>query len=235
MSWEQIVEPDSSVQGQPSYCLGMVQRIYGAPGRYYCAWDSWQANPDKHETRDLPDVSVPIFFSMWANLFGEYRNWGHVAAWIPGKGILNVPAQGTGQKWFRTIDECARWNNATYVGWTESLNGLNIVKWDGIPNPPKHRGKQKMATLYYCAEIETWALAGDGLGSAAWLETKGSGLATEWSAWFGGPNVNINKKTWDQWKAFYLAGAGSSSIPSSIDYEKLAKAIFDEQAKRLQS
>jgi hypothetical protein len=123
----------------------------------------------------------------------------------------------------------------------KSIAGFLRPKNNPNPSPPSKRGKQKMATLYYCAEIETWALAGDGQGEAAWLETKGKGLANDWSNWFGGPNVIINKKTWDAWKAQYIAGAGGSSSSggsssvAGVDYEKLAKAIFDEQAKRLQS
>lgn len=234
--WVQNVEPDTTVQDYAGFCLRFVQSVNGAPAKYASAWDAWQATVNKFYSRELPNVSIPCWFEHWGS-YGQpatYDNWGHVVQYVPGQGFLGSPVGklGTyGQSWFATLEEVERVFNAKFVGWSTDINGLTVASDNGTPI---RQGSQRMATLYYCQEIDTWALAGDGQGQAAWLETKGAGLATAWSAWFGGaPNVIINKQTWDAWKAQYMAGA--SNVAASIDYVKLAKAVFDEQAKRLQS
>lgn len=148
--WIQDKPANSEVLGRAAYCLGMTSDIFDAPGYAYCAHDAWEVAEFKHFDSDLPDVAVPIWFDMWADLFGEYRNWGHVAAWIPGKGILNVPASNTpGQKWFATIEECARWNGATYVGWSEDLQGWRIAHFADVPPEPVKRKKKNMLLVTF--------------------------------------------------------------------------------------
>lgn len=136
----QLVEPNTGVEDYAGFCLRFTQSVFGAPARYRSAWDAWKAATGKHENRLLPDAAVPVWFSHFGS-YGEpptYNNWGHVVAWIPGRGFLSSPLGklGTyGQSWFDTIEEVERTFNAKFVGWSENINGLQVVEFKDDPKP----------------------------------------------------------------------------------------------------
>lgn len=140
MSWQQLVTPDTSVKDYAGFCLRFVQSVNGSPARYASAWDAWEATQRKHATRDLPEVSVPCWFEHWGT-YGEppsYANWGHVVQYVPNRGFVSSPVGklGTyGQSWFATLEEVERAFNAKYVGWSEDINGLQIVSYSNTPSP----------------------------------------------------------------------------------------------------
>ena len=139
MTWKQLKEPNLSVESYPGLCLSMQQKVWGAPVRYRTAWEAWNHTEFKHLDSDLPaDISVPIWFDHWGT-YGEppiYGQYGHVATHVPGRGVLSNPARGLGQKWYPSIEACAKDCNATYVGWSEDINSVRVASFDNSPNPP---------------------------------------------------------------------------------------------------
>ena len=143
--WQQLVNPNPNTRYYAGYCLGFTQRVYGAPARYNTAWEAWEAVPDKHESRDIPqNVSVPIWFDHYGTYEGVTGRFGHVCAWIPGVGFLNSPGSGYGQKILPTLEATEKFYNAKFVGWSESINGLKIVQYNPEPTPEE----EDMAIAY---------------------------------------------------------------------------------------
>lgn len=132
---KQLVSPNLGVTDYPGYCLRMQQSVWGAPVRYATAWEAWQNTQYKHVGTPPSDVSSVIWFDHWGTYGGVYGQYGHVATYVPGQGILSNPARGNGQKWYNTIEQCARDCNATYVGWTEDINGLRVIEPGETPKP----------------------------------------------------------------------------------------------------
>lgn len=127
---KQLITPDLNATDVEGFCLRMQQKVWGAPARYACAWDAWIATKFKHEGSNPPeDVSSIIWFDHWGTYDGVYGRYGHVATYVPGRGILSNPGTSTpGQKWYKTIQECARDCNATYQGWSEDINGVRAIE-----------------------------------------------------------------------------------------------------------
>lgn len=137
MSWTQAVAANYNTVDYAGYCLRFTQTVFGAPVNYPTAWDAWLNQTGKHETREMPNADVPIFFESWGDYgFGEYKNWGHAAVYQASTGrVFSSPGSGYGNKWFNSIAEAeAQWG-MKYAGWTENLNGLQIVNYSGDPAP----------------------------------------------------------------------------------------------------
>lgn len=79
----------------------------------------------------------------------------------------------------------------------------------GTPEPTDptiiHRRNNNMASLYYTTVngVATFALAGDGVGNAAWLETTDQGLANQLAAQHGNAAF-LAQGSFNQWKSWYL-------------------------------
>jgi hypothetical protein len=117
-------------------CLRFVQSVYGAPVKHASAWDAWNATTLKHLDRNLPPVSVPLWFSHYGTYQGVYANWGHVVSYFPDRGqYLSSPPNGYGHTWLNSIEAVERMFNSRYVGWSEDLNGLQLVKYTTDPQP----------------------------------------------------------------------------------------------------
>lgn len=126
----QLVNPNLSVRDNAGWCLRFTQSVYGTAARHPNAWQAWLATQHKH-TGSLPNLSVPVHFSHYATYNGIYDNWGHIVAYVPGRGFLSSPRAGHGQEWFSTTGDVERAFNAKYVGWSEDLNGTQIVDTKG--------------------------------------------------------------------------------------------------------
>jgi len=151
MTWAQLVTP-SVVSDNAGMCLRFVQSVYGAPVKYASAWDAWNATTLKHLDRDLPPVSVPVWFSHFGTYQGVYANWGHVVAYFPERGqFLSSPPNGYGNAWLNSIEEVERMFNSRYVGWSEDLNGLQVAKYNQDPTPSKN-GNYDMIVKVQCAD-----------------------------------------------------------------------------------
>lgn len=142
MGYQQIREPDTTACENPGWCLGMITKVYFGPvGGYGCATDAWNASGTKNGSRDMPPVSVPVWFSWWGTIDGIHKDWGHVVAWVPGRGFLSSPGRwsdGYGQQWFGSIEEIERWFGCRYVGFTLDIepNGqVAAITNDPAPAP----------------------------------------------------------------------------------------------------
>ena len=64
-----------------------------------------------------------------------------------------------------------------------------------------------MATMYYKQENgkTTFALAGDGQGKAAWLETEQQDFANKLAS-IHGSALQLSPDTWNLWRSYYLGG-----------------------------
>lgn len=133
--------PNPRTVDGPGWCLRFTQSVYGltgAPFWHPSAWAAWLATEYKHTTRTMPNASVPVWFSHFGT-YGDpptYGNWGHVVAYIPGRGFLSSPAwvrpgQTVGQLWLDSIEAVERTFNAKFVGWSEDLNGTRIISGVG--------------------------------------------------------------------------------------------------------
>lgn len=139
MAWDQIVGANYSTQDYAGYCLRFTQTVFGAPVNYPTAWVAWLNQDGKHETRDMPNADVPIFFESWGT-YGNpptYDNWGHACVYQASTGrVFSSPGSGYGNRWFNSIAEAeAQWG-MRYVGWTEYLNGMQIVSYSGDDPAP---------------------------------------------------------------------------------------------------
>lgn len=126
MLFRSLVTPNLNIQENAGWCLSMARQVLGAPAGFATAFISWQAAKYKHETRELPNVPVPLYFS-WTNK-NDGINYGHVVVWVPGKGFLSSPGVGFGQKWLSSIAEVERYFSCKFLGWTEDINGKRIAE-----------------------------------------------------------------------------------------------------------
>lgn len=148
MSWTQNAGPNLGTQDNPGWCLRFIQSVYGSPVAYPSATAAWNATGQKYFTRDMPNVSVPVWFSCVLDL-GDGQgpvDWGHVAAWVPERGqFLSSPlywSQGYGQSWVNSLEDFERILGASYVGFSADMNGLQIATYtdDGpAPEPAPQR------------------------------------------------------------------------------------------------
>lgn len=109
------------------WCLAFVQSVFDAPVMHESAWKAWLATEHKR-TDALPDAPVPVWFEHWGTYGSPARwdNWGHVVAYVPGRGYLSSPRSGHGSEWFDSIEAVEQAFNASYVGWSEDLNTKTI-------------------------------------------------------------------------------------------------------------
>ena len=177
--WIQLETPNLEVSDYAGNCLRFTQTVWHAPARFESAWDAWEATTLKHSiTEPLPDVPVIVWFSHWGTYGNppKNQNWGHVVTYVPGRGFLSSPGQGYGHQWFGSIAQVETYFNASFVGWSEDINGLQVAQNINT----KKKGGPQVATVYFKTENgkTTYALAGDGQGKASWLETQDVALAT---------------------------------------------------------
>lgn len=203
MSWEQLVQPDTSVQANAGMCLAFAQSVYGAPVCYRSAWEAWENTQDKH-TEGLPPVSVPVWFSHYGT-YGNppsYENWGHVVAYIPGEGFLSSPGEGYGSEILDSIQQVEYRFNSKYVGWSTDINGLTVAQNNGDEMTPEQA--QKLNAIY----------------DALFKKTAITASTTGYKDITGGV-LNVLS---------HMTNDGSAV---SVDYDRIIKGVADEISKRM--
>lgn len=133
MSWKQTRNFNRNQTDLAGMCHRFVRSGYGIPAvnGYFSAWSAWSKSPTKHTDRNFPqNLAVPIWFSHYGTYGSpaKYDNWGHVVVWYPGVGYISSPGSGTGQRVFGTIGAVESFFKATYVGWTEDVNGYRVIE-----------------------------------------------------------------------------------------------------------
>lgn len=125
----QLVVPNLSVVGYPSYCLAYAGAVFGLSSENTPdAWEGWLATQFKHVDA-LPNLVVPVWFSWTGTIGGITQNWGHVAVSTPG-GIYTNPLTGSGHKVFPTVPDLEAAYGVKYVGWSEDISNLRVVEED---------------------------------------------------------------------------------------------------------
>lgn len=234
----QLVSPNTSVQDYAGWCLRFTQAVYGAPARFPTAWEAWLNTSLKHTDRDLPSVSVPVWFESWGDFgFGEYKNWGHACAWIPGRGILSSPASGYGQTWFSSIEDAERRWGMKFAGWSEDINGLRVAQVDG--SSKQGGGNAKMLMIHKpSGDNNQWRFAVFATGF--WLEFVGQDAANQFAKQIGASSLQVSENFWNHCKKAAQAPvnvsgiSGGTTVPS-VDAASIAKAVNDDVAKRMQA
>lgn len=117
--------------GKPYYCLAYAYSFLGAKPKYECAYDSWKYNSDKNYGYDYPkDVAVPLYFSWYGTIDGEYKNWGHCAVSYNNK-IYSGPRvihKDEGREIFNTIAEVEKAYGAKYLGYSSIINDIKVYE-----------------------------------------------------------------------------------------------------------
>lgn len=94
-----------------------------------------------------------------------------------------------------------------YITLPYGYTGPSSAGGGSTPVPPARRRKS-MSTLYYTVDDKgnLFALAGDGLGTAAWLETRDQNLANALAAQHGNAAF-LSESSFASWKKRYIDGA----------------------------
>jgi hypothetical protein len=219
MSWLQLVSPVLSTMDTPGSCLRFTQSVFGARAQYFAAFDSWTVVTGKHFEREMPNVSVPVWFTWYGTVNGQTRQWGHVATWVPSRGkFLSSPlywAAGVNQQWVDSLADFTRilGPSCRYLGWSESLNGTQIVSGTSTASNAQQvigNGRKSVATVYHTSDANgnIWALAGDGPGASAWIDTRELSLASGWAQGHlvSGVSVTVSVPEWARLRNIYLKG-----------------------------
>lgn len=119
MAYKQVRKANPNVPGRSGWCLNYARNVFGVGPKYPWAWSAWNGAKYKHKTRTLPNVAVPLWFS-----YHVYQ--GHVAVYVPGKGIYSTTNRGVLA--FKSIGALEKYiSGCKYVGWTEDINGVRVV------------------------------------------------------------------------------------------------------------
>lgn len=131
MANKQLTNLNVNHLGKPYYCLAYAYTFLGAKPKYGCAYDSWQYNRDKNYGYDYPkDVAVPLYFSWYGTIDGEYKNWGHCAVSYNNK-IYSSPRsihKNYGREIFKTIAEVEKAYGAKYLGYSSMINDIKVYE-----------------------------------------------------------------------------------------------------------
>lgn len=167
VSFTQLVEPRTGTEDATGMCLQFAQSVFGAPVAHRSATDAANATKFRHHTFEMPDVSVPVWFDHYGTYQGEYANWGHVVAWVPGNGFLSSPVREYGQQWFPSINAVERTFRASFRFWSEDINGLRVAESLGDDMTPEQSAKLDAiyAGLYGPANV--------GAGEISWKSLNG--------------------------------------------------------------
>lgn len=120
----QLIQPNLNTVGNIGWCLSFAEDAFNTPHLYATATDGWNATKFKR-TDSLPNAYVPVWFSYVENGI----NYGHVAVYSPDGRVLSSPyKKNNSQQWFSSIQECERVLNCKYLGWSEDIATIRIVK-----------------------------------------------------------------------------------------------------------
>lgn len=229
----QLVAPNTGATDGTGMCLRFTQRVYHNlnPIYYNSAWDAWVGAQAKGAGEVPWDISVPVYFSHWGS-YGRpltYANWGHVVAWIPGRGFLSSPASGYGQQWFGSISEIERTFNSRYVGWAYDVGGLLVARTTDSeePEPEKYNDEGEDLMAIYLKPTGNSTPLKDGT-SRIWAGERTLNDGAKYSGvWERSEDGSLRRLFPDEWKSIQAAyAAAGRKVPeaniSANDLEKMA-------------
>ncbi|XHB95478.1 hypothetical protein AAFF39_00355 [Lactococcus garvieae] len=142
MTWKQKVTPNTNVLGYSGGCLAYVDDGVNPPQRQPTAQMSWQYAIDSklaHPNEEPPlNVWVPVYYSINN---GPWAGYGHVA-WFYNDGTtirIYDSEYGCGNRSAPYSSGAELFSymgwQMSYLGWSESLDGLRIVEQAGDSKP----------------------------------------------------------------------------------------------------
>lgn len=234
-----LVPPRPWVVDRPGLCLRYAQSFFGAPVAHRSALDAWDATVYRHGPDEpIPDVPVILWYShvgAYDDGNGPYRgvpvgglaDWGHVTPIVPGVGIYSSPANPYGGASFDvygTIAEVEQAFNATYLGWSEDINGLRVA----MPGPTitPHDEEEEDMNLYFEAISNSSPLKpGDDATSRIWAgERKIKGITFS-SVWERSADGSVRRLYKGEWEAIIAA---NEKIGRTIPLAKVAGNVIEQ-------
>lgn len=206
------IEATGVVAWTPAQALVFAQVVYARMGVKIGLY----LNKD---LMDSYDWSVLVSFGCW--LWIAYYN-------------PNPPAL----KWW---SEAKIWQTSS-SGYDHDKATTTLAEISGgvAPAPVKKKGKNSMTTLYY-TELPTpvpapyaagklFGLAGDGVGTAAWLETQDQTLANQLAGFHGVSEqaVFLSWQSFQNWRIAYRTAApvaGADVAAPNVDIDGIATAV----------
>ena len=146
MTWQQVTTPNTAQTSEPYWCAYFVFQAFGGQNGwgFNTAAEAWAGQANKHHGEHPPaGVYVPVWFDWYGTLNGVYQNWGHVAISMPDGRVLSSPTEADrakGQSIFNNIDHCAQAMGASYVGWSESMDGTTVVQRAALAGNQRQAG-----------------------------------------------------------------------------------------------
>jgi len=130
MTFAQVKPFDQAKGGTaPNWCLANVVKGYSISNRYGDAWKAWQET-EQHTDQPPTGLDVPVFFSYFATIDGQYKNWGHIGV------RLSSGKFWSDGKVYNTIKDYTDRYAPKYVGWGESVNEYIILKKEASMSNP---------------------------------------------------------------------------------------------------
>jgi hypothetical protein len=154
--WIQSVDLNRGAQDKAGWCLRFAQRVFNISTTHKSAWIACGATTSFHADDAFPPIAVPVWFSHFGDYDGEgVKQWGHVAAWLPGEGFLSSPAAGYGQTLFPTLDAISAALNVTLIGWSEDIDGHPIAIWQPEHNETELENNMATGAFYRIQDGDT--------------------------------------------------------------------------------
>lgn len=152
MAFRQLIAPKLTTTDNSGWCLRFVGNDYQLKNRPHPdAWDAWTKAKKRHTDALPTDVAVPVFFTWTGTIDGVRKNWGDVAIHVPGRGVFGTPLSGAGKtnRWDSSVHARASaiGGSAQYVGWTEDLNGYQLVEFYNPVDPRDQQIKDLQAQV----------------------------------------------------------------------------------------
>ncbi|ASN20715.1 hypothetical protein [Arthrobacter sp. YN] len=156
---KQLITPNPNIKCYPGWCLMYVRQAFGLNGLYPSATAGWNAARYKHRDRNFPAGRwVPVWFHL-----GE-EPLGHVALMAPDGSVFSTSDPSNTPHHHPNLDHLLSYYRAlrpTYLGWTEDIEGVAVVKAAdsiNLTGSTTSEGDADMAALDYIQDIayEGW-------------------------------------------------------------------------------
>jgi hypothetical protein len=146
------------------YCLQFVRQCFDVGSYYASAIDAWNGAPDQHPGDRNPPPAVPLFFATPS----VYDHVTFCASTSEVISTFNADIRS-----FSGIASIEANFNGTYLGWTESINGVTVYTGGGtrpMPGPPEENDEKGMP-MQHLMQIDPnvdgrWFLVSYGAGIA---------------------------------------------------------------------
>jgi len=129
---EQLIQPNYNQTVKAGLCHKYSRLVFGIGRLYDPSWQNWLNLKYKHEDRNFPNASVPVWFEWWGKLPGdkEKKLYGHTAVRDKSGTVYSSPLSGEGNAWFNSVDDLIKafGNGMKYVGWSEDINNVRVVQ-----------------------------------------------------------------------------------------------------------